>query len=458
MNGDANVKRDDIVVIGGGWAGLAAATELAAHGRQPVLLETARHLGGRAHSRRVGSRVLNNGQHLLLGAHRSVLTLLQTLGIPEAQVLKRVPLGLLLKSTLGAEIKLQTRMLPAPLHLLWALATMNGLGPQARLAALQLLLRARRQRFDVRPDVALGYYLRQCRQPADTTRALWQPLCQAALATPIEHASTRLFLHVLRDVFFGRRTQSDLLIPIQPLVDCVPRPAMEFIEARNGSVRVGTHAQAIQVGTDGAVSAVQLRGGQLLPARHVILATAPDAAAKLLREHDATAALAQQLERIDLNPVCTLFLEYPPTVTLPQSLVGVLDGTVQWLVDHGQVDGKRGLITAVIAGPGAHTHLSNEALTALMLEDLARLYPEWPAAQATHLVREKRATLAATPELEALRPKPNTGIKGLWLAGDYTAAGFPSSLDAAVRSGILSARRVLRDEAAPGKLFKNPVL
>jgi squalene-associated FAD-dependent desaturase len=441
----ARAVPDGVIIVGGGWAGLAAAVELARHGRKPVVLEAGRSLGGRARTLRFNSLVVDNGQHLLLGAYRSVLSMLQILGIPEKQVLHRAALGLTLKSTLGAEVRLQTQRLPAPLHLLWALASAGDLSMSARVAALRLLRRARRDRFDVRPDVALSYYLRRCGQPADTTRALWQPLCQAALATPIERASTRLFLHVLRDLVIGRRTQSDLLLPIRPLVDCLPRPAAEFVETRGGSVRVGTRVQTIHVGEDGAVAGVRLRG-QVLAARQVLIATAPAAAAMLLRDHAATSDLASQLERIELHPVCTLYLEYPPSVELPAVLVGVLDGSVQWLVDHGRLDGRRGLLAAVIAGPGAHTLLSDDALIALMLADLIRLYPDWPAPLATHLVREKRATLAATTELEGLRPRNITPIKGLWLAGDYTSAGYPSSLEAAVRSGIVAARRILREQ------------
>lgn len=436
---------DGIVVIGGGWAGLAAAVELARQGRKPVVLEAARTLGGRARSQRVGSFIANSGNHLMLGAYHSALGLLQTIGVPEERILKRAPLGVVLKSIFGTEVTLQTRSLPAPLHLLWALLSANWLNVETSTAALRLLWRARRDRFDVRPDVALIYYLRNCGQPAEIIRTLWQPLCHATLATPIDRASTRLFLHVLRDVFFGRRTQSDLLIPTVPLVDCLPKPAAEFIESRGGSVRVGTRVQALNVGADGEITGVQLRG-QTLPARHVIIATSPEAAVPLLQPHTATAELAQKLARIEMHPISTLYLQYPPSVQLPRALVGVLDGTVQWLFDRHHVDGSRGQITAVIGGPGSHARLSNDALSALMVSDIAKLYPHWPAPQSMHLVREKRATLAATPENEALRPRANTPLKGLWLAGDYTAAGFPSSLEAAVRSGIVCARRILREQ------------
>jgi hydroxysqualene dehydroxylase len=435
---------DGIVIIGAGWAGLAAAVELARQGRKPVVLEAARTLGGRARSLRLDSVVVNNGNHLLLGSYRSVLNILQVIGVPEERVLRRMPIGLMLKSTFGTEIKLQTRALPAPLHLLWALITADGLSIEASTAAMRLLWRARRTGFEIRPDVALIYYLRSCNQPADAIRALWQPLCQAALATPIERASTRLFLHILRDVFFSRRTESDLLIPIAPLVDCLPQPAADFIEAHGGSVRVGTRVQGIEFDPDGTVTGVQLRG-QVLPARQVIIATAPDNAASLLQGHPAVANLAQQCANLEMCPTSTLYLQYDPPVQLPQTLVGVLDGAVQWLFDRSHVDGQRGWIAAVIAGPGLHARLPNDALTKLMLADIAKLYPQWPAPKAAHLVREKRAILAATPENEASRPRAMTPLKGLWLTGDYTVAGLPSSLEAAARSGIVCARRVLRE-------------
>jgi hypothetical protein len=209
-------------------------------------------------------------------------------------------------------------------------------------------------------------------------------------------------------------------------------------------VRVGGRVQALRLDDDGAIAGVQLRD-QWLPARQVVLATAPEAAAGLLREHPATAALAQQLERLDLHPVNTLYLQFPPTVSLPQALVGVLDGTVQWLFDHGRIGGPPGLLAAVVSGPGAHEQLTNNALTTLLCADIARLFPDWPAPGVRHLVREKHAVLAATPENEMQRPRSLTPVTGLWLAGDYTVAGYPSSLEAAARSGIVAARRMLRE-------------
>ena len=133
-------------------------------------------------------------------------------------------------------------------------------------------------------------------------------------------------------------------------------------------------------------------------------------------------------------------------MNVPQTLIGVLDGTVQWLLGHAPSGDARALLTAVIGGPGTHTRLSSEALIELMVGDVKRLYPDWPTPLSTRLVREKHATIAATPDTEALRPKTISPVKGLWLAGDYTVPGYPGSLETAVYSGIVCARKILRAE------------
>jgi len=98
----------------------------------------------------------------------------------------------------------------------------------------------------------------------------------------------------------------------------------------------------------------------------------------------------------------------------------------------------------VISGPGPHLRLTNEALIAQVIDDIARRFPAWPAPMDAKLVRERRATLAAVPGVDEFRPKHATPVHGLWLAGDYTATGYPSSLEGAVKSGMLCARWILR--------------
>jgi len=310
--------------------------------------------------------------------------------------------------------------------------------------ALRLMVRARRARFELEPDRPLAEYLRQHGQSTETLRALWRPLCLAALNTPPELASARLFLHVLGDAFYARRTNSDFLFPASDLGACLPRPAMDFIEARGGGVRLATRVAAVRTAANAATGVVVRN--ELLPARHVVLATAAHMTVELLREHEPMRAVVEKLDRLTAHPICTAYLQFPEHVTLGRDVIGLMDTTVQWLYDHGRLRGKPGLVAAVINGPGWHTRLGNESLRKTVCDEIRRAFPGWPEPLAIKLIREKRATLAAVPGVDGLRPDHTTAIRGLWLAGDYTATGYPSSLEGAVRSGLICARRILKEE------------
>lgn len=436
----------DVVIVGGGWAGLAAAVELAGHGTPTLVLESARQLGGRARAVRFGAYHVDNGQHMLLGACHSVLTVLRTLGVSEASVFRRQPLNLSLRGATGEEIRFRTHRLPAPLHLAAGLLLTEGISFNSRIAALRLLRDMRKRGFTINPDIALKDYLAIRKQGPEALRALWQPLCLAALNTPVATASTKLFLRVIRDIFFAGRRDSDLLLPILDLSACLPRPATDYIEQRGGSVRLGVRVSGIAI-KDGAVSGVLVQD-ELIPAKHVIVATPPAACVSLLREHAALANIATRVASLTSQPICTLYLRYPEHITLERDFVGLLDSSVQWLFDRGRLTGDKGLISAVIGGASPYMRLSAEALTDTVAAEIARYFPTWPAPSLTKLIRERQATVAAVTDVDRLRPAHATPVKGLWLAGDYTATGYPSTLEGAVKSGLICARWILRHAAS----------
>lgn len=434
--------RPRVIAVGGGWAGLSAAVTLARHGAAPVLLESARQLGGRARAVRFGPFHIDNGQHVLLGAFQSVLDMLATLGVSEASVFRRQPLRLLMLGPGGRRMEIKTDRLPAPLHLACGLLRSKGMSVAARLAAIRLLRTMSRSRFELTPDRSLAVYLAEQNQPAEAVRALWQPFCYAALSAPPEQASARLFLHAARRTFFSHRRHSDLLLPILDLSACLPRPAMDFIESRGGAVRLGARVQGIEI-ADNAVIGVRVND-TVLGAEDVILATPPDVSAGFLRPHSALASQVAAFDRLGAQPICTVYLRYPETVTSERDMVGLLDALPQWLFDRGRLTGDKGLIAAVISGSGPHLRLGNDALIAQVVADIAQCFPAWPEPIDAKLIRERRAALAAFPGVDGFRPNHATPVKGLWLAGDYTATGYPSSLEGAVKSGLLCARWILR--------------
>ena len=152
-----------------------------------------------------------------------------------------------------------------------------------------------------------------------------------------------------------------------------------------------------------------------------------------------------QLNTLSSYPIVTLYLQYPDSVSLETDFVGLVDSTTQWLFDHGRLMGEHGIIAAVISGPGPHMQQDIAQLTDMMQREIAHYYPHWPQPLASKLIREKRATFRAVCDVDSRRPNNATAIKGLWLAGDYTDTGYPSTLEGAVRSGIRSAQQVLRE-------------
>ncbi len=428
---------DAITIIGGGWAGLACGVELAAAGLPVRLYESAPQLGGRARSVTLDDMRVDNGQHLLIGAYRETLALLRRLGMPESTQLVREPLDLLLLRD-GAPLHLATPPLPAPLHLLWAL--WQGLRGEERRAALRFCLRAYRGGFRADDGQTVGRLLAD--QPASLMDALWRPLCLATLNCAPETASARLFLRVLRDAFAHRRRDSDLLHPRRPLGELVPEPARRFIEGHGGEVGTGHRVSGLRL-EGGRVSGVVL-GQECVPARQVVMATAPWHAARLLQSHGALQSLAADLQRLGSMPIATLYLRYSPRVTLGRPLLGLSGSQGQWVFDRGILCNQHGLLAVVISGDGPHMNVSADVLAEQLVDELAALFPHWPRPVQRRLVRERRATFHAAVESEPWRPGNATPVTGLWLAGDYTATGYPATLEGAVRSGVQCARQIIR--------------
>src|SRR5713226_2219320 len=437
----------NVVIIGAGWAGLSAAVELARNGVNATVVEASRQLGGRA--RRVRFEAphipagvhIDNGQHILLGAYKTILGLLSLLGIPEERVFRRLRLDLCLRDLHGVVLHLKIPLLPAPIHIISALFTANGLTLLERLLAVRLALSIRHSGFSINPDVRFMEYLQQHKQTPALIRALWQPLCLAALNTPIEQASTALFLNVLRDAFMPARPASDLLLPITDLGNCLPEPARDYIEQHGGSVRLASRALGIRV-IDTAVNSVLLERSSLL-AEHVIIATAPKACIELLQNQPLLGDIMAKLNRLDTMPICTLYLQYPEHITLGRDFIGLLGAGAQWLFDRGRLTGERGLIAAVISGPGGHMKLATQNFINQVVGEISRYFPHWPQPLHTKLIREKQATFAAYPDVDRLRPAHATPVKGLWLAGDYTATGYPGTLESAALSGAACARLII---------------
>ena len=405
-----------------------------------TLVESAPRLGGRARTVDGPFGAVDNGQHLLIGAYREFLGLLETLGLSEKTLLDRRRLQLRMSDlTGGREVVVTVPELPAPLHLAKGLGAARGLTIRERLAAVRFTGWLQRRHFDI-DDTPLASLLVARGQPPRLTRALWEPLCLATLNTPLSKASARLFARVLQRTFTGHRSNCDLLMPRVPLGDLLPEPVAAFVTANGGEVHTGNRAVSLHA-ADGRLAAIEMADGSSLPASHAILALPPPALRPLLQGHPSLASLCSRLERFQYQPICTVYLRYPGNVDLDGPLRGVLGGITQWLVDRGDT-GTPGVVAAVVSAEGPHMALDREALADTVTAEVAKLFPTWPVPEERLVIREKRATFASVSGVEPLRPATVTPMRGCWLAGDWTATGLPATLEGAISSGVQSARAV----------------
>lgn len=407
-----------VAVIGGGWAGISAAVELADAGHDIAVFEMAPQLGGRARSV-AGEPPYDNGQHILIGAYRDSLALMRRLGVDPDAVLKRLPLALPypgepgLRLPPGSPLIAFTRGVLA--HGGWPLSARLGL-----LAAAGGWL-ARGFRCDAGLSVAELY----AGLPAAVKRDLVEPLCVAALNTPAPQASARVFLRVLKDALFSGPGSADLLLPRRPLSDLLAGPATAWLGDR---LRLGTRVQAIQ--PDWRVD------GEAFDA--VVLACTSVEAARL------TAGIAPgwsaTAQSLGFEPIVTVYLHSPGSA-LPSPMLALREGPdapAQFVFDHGALGGAPGRFAFVVSGaaPWVERGGCAEAVLAQATRELRWATP--PVVD--KVLTEKRATFACTPGLA--RP-PAIVAPGLWAAGDYVDGPYPATLEGAVRAGRAAAQGVM---------------
>lgn len=416
---------------------MAAAVAAVEAGHTVTIFEAARTLGGRARGLEAtlpdGTPVmLDNGQHILIGAYLESLRLMRLVGVDPDAALLRLPLALPFADGTGLQTPAWAANWPAPLDAVAAIFTARGWSWGDRFSLIRASLTWQWRGFICAPELSVAQL---CKGVAPRVfHELIEPLCVSALNTPAPQASAQVFLRVLKDSLFGIRGGSNLLLPRMDLSALFPNAAVQWLTQRGAKVHLGQRMTQLRWSAphwllDGqafdrvvwATSASNAVSALVESAQ-----AAPDSIAKPLQQWAAQAA-ALRFESI------TTVYAWAPQARLPHPMLALRatpQAPAQFVFDRAQFGGPSGLLAFVVSASDGTREGIEAAVLAQAQHTLGTL--ALPPLQPVQTMVEKRATFACLPNLA--RP-PQCIAPGLLAAGDYVKGPYPATLEGAVRSG-----------------------
>ncbi len=438
-------KNPDVVVVGGGLAGLAASVALGSAGYSVQILETRAFLGGRATSYPINtaddqSTTIDNCQHILLRCCTNLIDFYRRLGVADRISFQRefywIEPG-------GRTSVMKRGVLPAPLHFTESFAKLKFLSLSDKLAIGSAML-AVKYEYGKRADLESITMLDWLREKKQTPRAIdrfWRQVLVSAINEELDRMAAIHGLQVFYLGFLATANSYEMGIPSVPLKELYSQQG--WAEYPEVQLRDRCSAQQIQI-TDGKIAHIGTSQGPV-KAKAYVLAVPFERIATL------AAGLSLDLSAFSHSPITGIHLWFDRPVTkLPHATL--LDRTIHWM--YNKDSGRH--IQLVVSASRSLTNMPREEVISLALKELIEFFPDVAKAklERAHVVKEVRATFAAVPNLASKRPPQATPIPNLFLAGDWTASGWPATMEGAVRSGYLAAEEVTKSLGSPQKFLR----
>ncbi|MBI4371657.1 MAG: FAD-dependent oxidoreductase [Elusimicrobia bacterium] len=435
----------DVLVLGGGFAGLSCAAALADKGAKVLLLDKKPHLGGRAFSfpdQELGA--VDNGQHLFMGCYAATRRFLRLIGAEEnLDVSEEIAVDYAEPG--GRRDRLACpAWLPAPLHLAAGLLGLKGVCWRDKAALLAFDQALRALKTGAVPDAVEAMtarrWLTSLGLSSNFQARFFDPLVIGALNERPEIASAAGLVQVLRAIFSSREASRFGLSRVG-LSELYVDAAKNSIEKRGGRIIPSAKAAALIEDGQCVRGAVSDRG-ERFPAQTVVSTLPPWDLSRL----ELPAALRGPWETLAPAPIvgATLRLDRP---VMRERFIGLLGAETHWVFNKSRIHGLSGdgqILSVVISGAHDQIAYSPRAILDAMLRDLSACLPDFAKANVTawKVIKEPFATISPAPGAEAKRPEPGSGMPGFLFAGDWTRTGLPATIESACVSGFAAARRI----------------
>ena len=438
----------DVIVIGGGLSGLAAAVDLSARGYEVEVLEQRGKFGGRAYSYfdRKSGAIVDNGQHLLMGCFQNTKRFLKMIGSFDKLSVQN-NLEVTFYHPEKGFVSFRCSRLPRPFHVIAGLLNLRTLSLRDRFRLLSVLREVafRGEHSKSWDSKTVDEWLTELNQSEDCKKYFWNVVATATLNDNPKRASAALFARVLREAFLNGRESSVLMIPKVGLSDLYVEEAHRYIEAHGG--KVSNYARVTRViFSRGKAFGVELNTGRHVAGKAVI-SSVPlfDLRTILPKNFDSLSREWKSLDSIPTSAIVTINLWLDREV-MDRDFVSLLDSPIQWVFNKGRIFSKGqwegSYLSCVISGAGEMLSWEKERLVKLALDEVGKVYTEARTAKLLHsvVVKEKRATLSSSPAMQRYRLPARTSWENFFLAGDWTDTGLPATIESAVKSGFTAAR------------------
>jgi squalene-associated FAD-dependent desaturase len=443
---------DRVAVVGGGLAGLAAAVALAQRGCRVTVLESRARAGGRASSFGDASSgmLVDTCQHVSMGCCTNFAHFCRCVGIAHFIQPQR-SLNFLTPDRRASRFAADP--LPAPFHLARSFLRAHYLSFADKLRISRALLRLRALSAD--EDGSFSEWLHHHGQTPQCVERFWGLVLMSCLNETVDRIGMRYARKVFVDGFLGHRKGFEVHLPTVPLGRLYGDEMRAWFEERGASLLLNRGVARVRI-EDGRVRGLDLRDGSSIEADWYVTAVPFDRLIDLLPEECVSQhACFSNLKNLETSPITSIHVWFDRAVTeLPHAVLVGCQG--QWVFNRGEVAPGEHYLQVVVSAARSLRSLGGDEVQQRIVAELRNLFP---AARSANLLRarvitEHAATFSAVPGVDRWRPPQATPISNLFLAGDWTATGWPATMEGAVRSGYLAAEALLARRGTPAKLLQ----